>query len=78
MSDRLIKKEAKLYRDVQLFCEWLQDFRGALLETLEENNDPRVIVRQFKNRMIKRGNRNVLFRRSKLSHYVKVALDLDL
>lgn len=78
MSNRLSKKEAKMYRDVQLFCDWLQDLRGALLETLEENNDPRVIVRQFKNRMIRRGNRNVLFRRSKLAHYVKVALDLDL
>lgn len=74
---RLEKKERKLYENIRLFCDWLQDLRGGLLETLEENNDTRVIIKQFKHRMIKRGNRNSLFKRSKLDHYVKVALDLD-
>ncbi|ABY63161.1 hypothetical protein ST201phi2-1p336 [Pseudomonas phage 201phi2-1] len=75
---RLEKKLLKDYLHSQSFVEWFQDFRGALLETLEENNDPRVIIRQFKNRMVKRGNRNVWFRRTRMAHYVKVALDLDL
>lgn len=74
---RLEKKEADLDRDLGLWMEWFQDFRGAMLEALEENIDVRVIVRQFKRKMIRRGNYNRWFNRTRMGHYEQVALDMD-
>ncbi len=72
---RIKKKYTDLDRDLVLFMEWLQDFRGALLEAHDENSNRNIIFRQFKRRMIRRGNRNRWFSRTRMTQYKSMALD---
>lgn len=74
---RLEKKKQSRSKDLELALEWHQDLRGALLETIFENNDVRIIKRQFKHKFTKgdRRKRNHYLKRTLMCKYCSIALD---
>lgn len=77
MITRSEKKALDYDNDLDKYLDWLMDFRGAMMEAIGENSDLRVIVRQFKRRMTKHGTRNRYYKRNRLNHVVKFAIDND-